>query len=217
MTDSAAAQEPRWRRLPEERPKQILDAALEEFAQRGLGHARLEDIGKRAGVSKGTIYLYFPNKEALFREVVQSTIVDRLESAEREIASSTRTATDLLRQVMRKRFEFLRSPTFVAVFRLVNAEIYNFPDLAEFYAEEVVLRSQRMITGVIRRGSDSGEFRPMDAAVAARMLTSMFLMHGLWCSNRQCFPHLAQRSDEQVLEELMAFALSALSARDGAA
>lgn len=215
MTDPSSVQEPRWRRLPEERPKQILDAALEEFAERGLAHARLEDIGKRAGVSKGTIYLYFPNKEALFREVVRSTIVTRLESAEREIASSTQTAAELLRQVMRKRFEFLRSPTFVAVYRLVNAELHQFPDLAKFYADEVVLRSQRILTGVIRRGIDAGEFRPMDAAVVARMLTSMFLMHGLWCSNRQWLPQMAERSDEQVLEELMAFALSAINAPRG--
>ena len=63
--------EPRWRRLPEERPKQILAAALEVFGERGLASARLEDIAKRAGLSKGTIYLYFPNKEELFREMVR--------------------------------------------------------------------------------------------------------------------------------------------------
>ena len=67
--------EPRWRRLPEERPKQILEAALAVFAERGLAAARLEDIAKRAGVSKGTIYLYFENKEELFRGVVRDTVI----------------------------------------------------------------------------------------------------------------------------------------------
>ena len=66
QTMSVAVQ-PRWRRLPEERPAQILEAALEVFAERGVSAARLEDIGRRAGVSKATIYLFFPNKEALFR------------------------------------------------------------------------------------------------------------------------------------------------------
>src|SRR6478609_4648585 len=81
---SESAVEPRWRRLPEERPKQILDAALEVFSERGLAAARLEDIAKRAGLSKGTIYLYFPNKEELFREVIRHTIIAQIERAERE-------------------------------------------------------------------------------------------------------------------------------------
>src|SRR6478752_5108877 len=76
---SEAVNEPRWRRLPEERPKQILDAALAVFAERGLAAARLEDIAKLAGVSKGTIYLYFANKEELFRGVVRSTVIELID------------------------------------------------------------------------------------------------------------------------------------------
>jgi AcrR family transcriptional regulator len=75
QSDPTAFPEPRWRRLPEERPQQIIDAALEEFGDRGLASSRLEDIAKRAGLSKGTIYLYFPNKEELFREVVRHTVI----------------------------------------------------------------------------------------------------------------------------------------------
>src|SRR5215470_6022053 len=91
MSEQTAA-EPRWRRLPEERPKQILDAALAVFAERGLSAARLEDIAKRAGVSKGTIYLYFANKEELFREVVRSTVISNLEERE-QLLSEPGTAT----------------------------------------------------------------------------------------------------------------------------
>src|SRR6478672_8571642 len=79
---SEAVTEPRWRRLPEERPRQILDAAFAVFAERGLAAARLDDIAKRAGLSKGTIYLYFPNKEELFREVVHSTVIEFIERGE---------------------------------------------------------------------------------------------------------------------------------------
>src|SRR5512141_750716 len=78
--------EPKWRRLPEERPRQIVDAALAVFGEHGLAGARLEDIAKRAGVSKGTIYLYFANKEELFREVVRGTVIACLEDAERDFA-----------------------------------------------------------------------------------------------------------------------------------
>ena len=82
MSNPAEAQsqtEPRWRRLPGERPGQILQAALAVFGERGLSASRLEDIAKRAGLSKGTIYLYFPNKEELFREMVRHTVVSQIE------------------------------------------------------------------------------------------------------------------------------------------
>jgi AcrR family transcriptional regulator len=213
MTASPSTQEPRWRRLPEERPKQILDAALAVFGERGLSNARLDDIAKRAGVSKGTIYLYFPNKEELFREVIRSTVVAQIERAEQAVARATGTATESLTHVMRENFEFLRTATFATLFRLVNAELFNFPDLAEFYAKEVVERKQRLLSGVIARGMESGEFRRADPAIAARIFTSMFLVHGLWCSHRKLCSHIAGRSDEQVFNELMQFGLSAITAR----
>src|SRR4051812_24710326 len=77
--------EPRWRRLPEERPRQILAAALSVFGERGLAAARLDDIAKRAGLSKGTIYLYFPNKEELFREMVRTTVISAIEEREQRL------------------------------------------------------------------------------------------------------------------------------------
>src|SRR4051812_22515814 len=107
-----AATQPRWRRLPEERPAQILEAAFEVFAEHGLAAARLDDIAKRAGVSKGTIYSYFPNKEALFREVIRSTVVPKIESGERDFESATTTATESLERHMRRHWEFVRSPKF---------------------------------------------------------------------------------------------------------
>src|SRR3954452_655449 len=103
---------PKWRRRPEHRPQQIIEAALEEFGRCGLSNARLEDIAKRAGVSKGTIYLYFPNKEELFREVIRSTVVAQIEQAEVDVANATGTATESLTRIMRGSFEFLRTATF---------------------------------------------------------------------------------------------------------
>src|SRR5213080_4166353 len=97
---------PRWRRLPEERPEQILNAALVEFGERGLASARLEDIAKRAGLSKGTIYLYFPNKEALFREVVRHTVVTQLEEGERRFGGTEGAATTALTEFMRSYWTF---------------------------------------------------------------------------------------------------------------
>jgi AcrR family transcriptional regulator len=205
--------EPRWRRLPEERPRQILAAALEVFGERGLAAARLEDIAKRAGVSKGTIYLYFPNKEELFREMIRDIVIGQLEVAERTVNESTASSTETLTEFMRSYWMRIRGQQFGALFRLIHAEIHSFPDLARFYGQEVVARSQRLIAGIIQRGIDRGEFRPIDPFVAARMLSAPFVMHGLWCSHRECFSDVAKRSDEQVLNEMIEFYLYAIRPR----
>src|SRR3954471_15422526 len=134
---SESSTEPRWRRLPEERPRQILEAAFAVFAERGLAAARLEDIAKRAGVSKGTIYLYFSNKEELFREVVRSTVIAMIERGEARLESE-RDPRQALLAWMEGYWAWLRSPVFPAMHRMVNSELHSFPDLAAFYATEVI-------------------------------------------------------------------------------
>ena len=202
--------EPRWRRLPEERPAQILKAALTEFGESGLAGARLDDIAKRAGLSKGTIYLYFPNKEELFREVVRHTVVSQIEESERQFVEVTASATEALKIFMRTFWRFIRSSQFAPLFRLIHAEIHNHPDLAQFYAEEVVTRRHRLISSIISRGVETGEFRDVDPTVAARMLTAPFVMHGLWCTHRECFASVATETDDEVLDGLMQFYLHAI-------
>jgi AcrR family transcriptional regulator len=211
---AAAVGEPRWRRLPEERPEQILNAALVVFGEHGLAGARLEDIAKRAGLSKGTIYLYFPNKEALFREMVRHTVVSKIEESERRFGTMSGSATEALTEFMQSYWEFIRSSHFAPLFRLIHAEIHSFPDLARFYAEEVVMRGHRLIAGIIERGTKSGEFRAVDPYVAARMLTAPFVMHGLWCTHRECFTSVAKKTDQQVLDELMQFYFHAIRPSD---
>jgi hypothetical protein len=115
---------------------------------------------------------------------------------------------------MRRYWTFIRSAQFAPLFRLIHAEIHNFPDLARFYAEEVVMRGHRLIAGIIARGIETGEFRLVDPYVAARMLTAPFVMHGLWCTHRECFASVAKKTDEQVLDELMQFYLHAIQPCD---
>jgi TetR/AcrR family transcriptional regulator len=209
--------EPRWRRLPEERPAQIIKAALTEFGERGLAAARLDDIAKRAGLSKGTIYLYFPNKEELFREMVRFTVIGQLEEGERQFSEISGSATEALTRFMRQYWTFIRSAQFAPLFRLIHAEIHHYPDLARFYAEEVVSRGHRLIASIISHGIETGEFRKVDPSVAARMLTAPFVIHGLWCTHRECFESVARKSDEQVLDELMQFYLYAIRPCDASA
>ena len=180
------------------------------FGERGLAAARLEDIAKRAGLSKGTIYLYFPNKEELFREMVRYTVISQIEQREQQFSAASGSATDMLVEFMRGYWKFIRSSAFAPLFRLIHAEIHNFPDLARFYAEEVVARGHRLIAAIIARGVETGEFRRVDPGVAARMLTAPFVMHGLWCTHRECFASVAKKTDEQVLDELMQFYLHAI-------
>lgn len=207
---SPATSEPRWRRLPEERPTQILHAALQVFGEFGLARARLEDIAKRAGVSKGTIYLYFPNKEELFREMVRSTVVEAI--AEWERIPEGPSATDQIVAYMRGYWQFVRSPAYAVIYRVAVSELHNFPDLVQFYNAEVVSRVNRAIARIVKRGIDAGEFRRIEPSVAARMLTSLFSTNAMWCWKRQFFPHINNRSDEQVFAELVDFFLAALRA-----
>ena len=207
MSETAA--EPRWRRLPEERPKQILDAALSVFAERGLAAARLDDIAKLAGLSKGTIYLYFPNKEELFREVVRTSIVAYIARAE-EFFESERDPVQALLKWMDSYWSWLRSPVFPGIHRLVGSELTNFPDLSAFYATEVIERAQRLVCGMLDRGMDAGVFRRMDPLVAARMLSALFITHALWFHQRQCFKSIKNVPVDLMHTQIRDFFLNAM-------
>ncbi len=200
------------RRAPDERPQQILEAALEIFGEHGLIGARLEDIARRAGIAKGTIYLYFPNKEALFREVVRQTIIARLEQQALALGSDPdASAARQLDACMAQWWNYLGTEPFRTVYRLVVSELHRFPDLVEFYAAEVLTRGNRLIGGVIARGIAQGEFRAVDPYAAARMLSAMFITHSLWMGPNQAFmPTLQALSSDQVFAQLRDFAFHAL-------
>ncbi len=201
--------QPRWRRLPEERPKQILDAALAVFAERGLSAARLDDIARLAGLSKGTIYLYFPNKEELFREVVRTTVIAYIARAE-VFFESERDALQSLQAWMDGYWTWLRSPVFPAMHRIFNSELRAFPDLAAFYATEVIERAQRLVCGMIERAMDDGTFRRMEPLVAARMLSALFVTHAMWYHQRNCFKSIADVPNDVMLAQIRDFFFTAM-------
>ncbi len=197
------------RRAPEERPTQILDAAFHEFGERGLAGARLDDIAKRAQVAKGTIYLYFPHKEALFREMVHTTIVAALAEAEASLADRpSEPAEAKLRRLGTGWWAFLSTDRVQVLQRLVSLELGQFPDLMHFYADEVIARGRRLVSGVIAGGVARGEFREVDPQIAARMFSSIWMTHSTWCARREFFKTLG--SNEQVLDEMLEFYLFAL-------
>jgi len=180
------------------------------FGERGLAGARLDDIARRAGVSKGTIYLYFPNKEELFREVVRAIVIDRLRQAAAEAGEGN--PVDELKRYLRAHWSFVRSPEFQTIAKLVMSELHNFPDLAEFYGREVVKPATELLAGMIRRGIERGDFRRVDPVLAARFMSSTTITHSTWCARRNVFKLLTDVTDEQVFEGLSDFFFHAIRA-----
>jgi AcrR family transcriptional regulator len=173
---------PRWRRRPDARPEEILHAAVEVFGERGLAHSRLEDVARKAGVSKGTLYLYFDSKDALFRAVVRATKGSLLDESEAWLDAFDGPAREALIHYIRGMWRHMADPTQASVSRLVQSEIRNFPELARFYFEEVTLRARRLLERVLARGVATGEFRPEQARFAARAVPALALMmNGIQC------------------------------------
>jgi AcrR family transcriptional regulator len=169
---------PRWRRRKDARPEEIISAALEVFADRGFAATKLEDVARRAGVTKGTIYLYFENKEALFKALIRQTIVPVIAQGEELAKSFTGSARDLFERLVREYWRLVGETALVGIPKLMMAEAANFPELARFYYEEVVTRGHRLMAGVLERGIKAGEFRRVNVMVAAKLAMSP-LMHAV--------------------------------------
>ena len=214
MPATKSKKTPKWRRCPEDRPQQIIRAALEEFGKCGLANARLEDIARRAGVSKGTIYLYFPNKEELFKAMVRDTAVVAIKQGEHDLTGGT--ATEDLHIYMRRYWQFVRTPAFSTLYRLVIGELHQFPDLAQFYAREVIERALKLLTGIIESGIRSGEFREMEPVAAGRMLIALLVMNAIWSDQYIGVPLLRHESDEEIFQDLARFYLHSISPSSGA-
>jgi AcrR family transcriptional regulator len=181
VTAEAAVHAQRWRRRKEARPGEILDAALACFAEHGFAATRLEDVAHRAGVTKGTLYLYFPNKEELFKAVVAQALVPNLERGEALLseAAEPRSAAALLAEMVRGWAELARSPA-GAIPKIVVSEAGNFPDLARFYREQVVDRSMALLRRVLQLGIARREFRALDLDDTVRCVVAPMLLAMLW-------------------------------------
>jgi AcrR family transcriptional regulator len=171
----------RWRRRKEDRPGEILGAALTCFAERGFAATRLDDVAQRAGVTKGTLYLYFPNKEELFKAVVAQALVPNLERGEALLSETgePQSAAALLATLIRGWAELARSPA-SAIPKILVSEAGNFPDLARFYREQVVDRSMALLRRVLQLGIARGEFRAVDTDDTVRCIVAPLLMAMLW-------------------------------------
>lgn len=171
--------EQRSERRKDARPREILDAALELFVERGYAATRLDDVAHRAGVSKGTLYLYFDGKEELFKAVVRSGIVRAIEDAEHTVATYAGSSADLLRALVAGWWQYIGSTKLSGIPKLMVAEAQNFPELARFYYAEVIQRGSRLFQCAIERGIARGEFRPVNADHTVRAVMAPLIMRSI--------------------------------------
>lgn len=157
----------------------ILAAALDEFSVGGFAATRLDDVARRAGIAKGTIYLYFRDKETLFQELVRSMlspIVGAAEAMPTEGLPIREVAEKLIGHFVREIFNTRRKD----VIRLIIAEGPRFPKLAEFYYREVLGRVMGVMRSLIEQGIARGEIRQKDLARFPQLLVGPGLVAIVW-------------------------------------
>ena len=169
----------RWERRKEARPAEIVAAALHLFSDRGFAATRLEDVATVAGVSKGTVYLYFDSKEQLFEAVVREAITPNIARAEALVDGFEGPTPDLLRGLFAFVGEVLETPL-TGVMKLIVSESGNFPQLARMYANLVLRRAFALMRRILERGVSRGEFRPMDLHATVPLVVAPILLLGVW-------------------------------------
>ena len=151
--------EPRYRRRKEDRPQEITAAAFAAFAEKGYAATRVEEVARRAGVSKGLLYLYFKTKEELFKAVVRSLVIPRIDALTASVDASELSVEEFLRGPFLDFAKKLPGSPVAIVIRLMIAEGPKHPDLVQFYWDNVISRGLAMINTLLERGVASGEFR----------------------------------------------------------
>jgi AcrR family transcriptional regulator len=202
MTQTAAQ---RWRRRKEARPAELLDAALDVFFEKGFSAARLEDIAARAGVSKGTVYLYFSSKEDVFDALVRAIPQANIEQVRALAGDATIPADQLLGRVLRFIGGLIRDPRMIKFPRLIVGEAGNFPKLAETYKREVISRGSAILTHIIERGIEEGRLRPVDPQHAAYAAIAPLLFTAIWRTTFEQFDATPLDADAFVEQHIETF------------
>lgn len=169
-----------WKRRKEARPDEILDAALQLFTEKGFSATRMIDVAKAAGISKGTLYLYFENKEVMFREVVQQRITPHIDQVELLLDEFQGTQADLLRHMINAWWMAVACTSLSAIPKIIVSESGNFPELAEYFTRTVVVRSRNLFSKVISRGMLNGEFELYESETVARLVIAPLVQATIW-------------------------------------
>jgi AcrR family transcriptional regulator len=204
------------RRSKETRPQELLDAALALFVAKGFAATRSEEVARAAGVSKGTLYLYYPSKEELFKAVVRQNLASRIAEGQEMVDSFQGRASDLIVALMQTWWQRMEEEAAAGIHKVVLAEVRNFPELAQFYSDEVIAPADRLFSGVVQRGIDSGEFRPLPVHEVAHALMAPMIFHALHRhSFGACPVHGVELDPAAILRTQMEITLRGLQTRAG--
>ena len=157
-------------RRKQARPQELLDAALGLFVEKGFAASRADEVAQRAGVSKGTLYLYYPSKEELFKAVVRQNLSALIAEGEELAAAFEGSSSELLRMLLHTWWQRVGDTPAAGIHKIVLAEVRNFPELAQFYSDEVMIPADRLFSSAVQRGIDRGEFRAMPVHNVAHAL-----------------------------------------------
>ena len=178
MSTPLPSSPPKRGRRKEARPGELLEAALDLFVEKGYAATKVDEVAARAGVSKGTLFLYFPSKEDLFKAVVRENISGRFIEWDQTLADFTGTSSEMLQFAFNAWWDRVGSTKASGLAKLMLSEANNFPEIAIFYRQEVVLPAQELTRRILVRGMASGEFRTMDLDYAIYLVQAplMYLM-----------------------------------------
>lgn len=177
MNDTPEERGPKFRRRAEARPDEVLDAALELFMEKGFAATRVDDIARRAGLSKGAVYLYFPSKEAVLEGLVRRAIIpiaDTALEALRNYEGDPRIIISMVIKMVGNRFS---DPRILAIPKVVFREVLGFPHLAQMYRVEVLDKVLPAVSGLIRRGVEQGYLRQVDPELTLRSIIGPLMLH----------------------------------------
>jgi AcrR family transcriptional regulator len=214
---SPAEGTPTRQRRKQARPQELLDAALTLFVEKGFAATRAEEVAQRAGVSKGTLYLYYPSKEELFKAVVRQSLSHVIGEGLEAVAQHQGSSSELLIHLMNTWWERVGNTPAAGIHKVVLAEVRNFPELAQFYADEVIVPAVRLFSSAVQRGIERGEFRPLPLHDAAHALMAPMIFLALHRhSFGACPVHGADAPDpRQMLQVHLDLVLRGLEVRAG--
>jgi TetR/AcrR family transcriptional regulator len=167
-------------RRKEARPGELLDAALDLFVEKGYAATRVEEVAQRAGVSKGTLFLYFSSKEELFKAVVRENISGRFAEWGEELTTFEGSSEDLLRYCMTSWWERVGATKASGIPKLMLSEAGNFPELVRFFQEEVVQPGNDLIQRILQRGVERGELRSVDPVYGVYCILAPMVFLNMW-------------------------------------
>ena len=172
--------EPRYRRRKEDRPKEITAAAFDAFAEKGFAATRVDDVAKRAGVSKGLLYLYFKTKEELFKAVVKSVVIRRVDRLIENVETTELSSEDFIRGPLLSFLKQIPGSPVAIVIRLLISEGPRHPDLVNYYYDNVVSKGLAAISAFVARGVDRGEFRQSVISDLPHLVLAPVMLSIIW-------------------------------------